>query len=138
VLCVAVDAWRFTALIEANEGAGVEEMLLAAEAERDRLTVAVAEFEKEAAVLQLLSETLDAAEGEAKTRYLTPVISRVEPYLKMLLPGANIVLDEDLRIAARGWRLPSCYLGRAGRPRSSSTTRLRSQTTTALKACLMS
>jgi len=34
------------------------------------------------------------------TRYLAPVIGRVEPYLKMLRPGANIVLDEDLRIAA--------------------------------------
>ncbi|MET4072497.1 uncharacterized protein YhaN/Sec-independent protein translocase protein TatA [Bradyrhizobium sp. S3.2.6] len=97
---LGIEVTRLTALIEANEGAGVEEMLLAAEAERDRLTSAVAEFEKEAAVLKLLSETLEAAEGEAKTRYLTPVISRVEPYLKMLLPGANIVLDEDLRIAA--------------------------------------
>jgi len=91
---------RLTALIEANEGTGVEEMLLATEAERDRLTSAVAEFEKEAAVLELLLETLEAAEGEAKTRYLAPVVGRVEPYLKMLLPGANIVLDEDLRIAA--------------------------------------
>jgi uncharacterized protein YhaN len=97
---LGIEVTRLTALIEANEGAGVEEMLLAAEAERDRLTRAVAEFEKEAAVLKLLSETLEVAEGEAKTRYLTPVISRVEPYLKMLLPGADIVLDQDLRIAA--------------------------------------
>jgi energy-coupling factor transporter ATP-binding protein EcfA2 len=91
---------RLTALIEANEGIGVEETLLATEAERDRLTSALAEFEKEAAILQLLLETLEAAEGEAKTLYLAPVVGRVEPYLKMLLPGANIVLDEDLRIAA--------------------------------------
>ena len=97
---LGIEVTRLTALIEANEGAGVEEMLLATEAERDRLTSTVAEFEKEAAVLQLLSDTLEAAEGEAKTRYLAPVVSRVEPYLKMLLPGANIVLDEDLRIAA--------------------------------------
>jgi energy-coupling factor transporter ATP-binding protein EcfA2 len=97
---LGIEVTRLTALIEANEGAGVEEMLLATEAERDRLASAVAEFEKEAAVLQLLLETLEVAEGEAKTRYLAPVVSRVEPYLKMLLPGANIVLDEDLRIAA--------------------------------------
>jgi chromosome segregation ATPase len=97
---LGIEVTRLTALIEANEGAGVEEMLLATEAERDRLASAVAEFEKEAAVLQLLLETLELAEGEAKSRYLAPVVSRVEPYLKMLLPGANIVLDEDLRIAA--------------------------------------
>ena len=97
---LGIEVTRLTALIEANEGAGVEELLLTAEAERDRLASAITEFEKEAAVLQLLLETLEAAEGEAKTRYLAPVVSRVEPYLKMLLPGANIVLDEDLRIAA--------------------------------------
>jgi chromosome segregation ATPase len=97
---LGIEVTRLTALIEANEGAGVEELLLTAEAERDRLASAITEFEKEAAVLQLLLETLETAEGEAKTRYLAPVVSRVEPYLKMLLPGANIVLDEDLRIAA--------------------------------------
>jgi DNA repair exonuclease SbcCD ATPase subunit len=91
---------RLTAMIEANEGAGVEEMLLAAEAERDRLTGAIAEMEQEAEVLQLLLDTLETAEGEAKTRYLAPVVSRVEPYLKMLLPGSNIILDENLHIAA--------------------------------------
>lgn len=97
---LGIEVTRLTALIEANEGAGVEEMLLATEAQRDRLTSTITEFEQEAAVLQLLLETLEAAEGEAKTRYLAPVVGRVEPYLKMLLPGANIVLDEDLRIAA--------------------------------------
>jgi hypothetical protein len=60
----------------------------------------VAEFEREAAVLQLLLETLNSAESEAKSRYLAPVVSRVQPYLRMLLPGADIVLDESLHIAA--------------------------------------
>jgi uncharacterized protein YhaN len=91
---------RLTALIEANEGAGVEELLLAAEAERDRLGNMVAEYKKEVSVLELLRATLDAAESETKSRYLAPVVARVEPYLRMLLPGANIVLDESLRIAA--------------------------------------
>jgi len=75
-------------------------MLLTAEAERDRFTSTIAEFQEEAEVLQLLLDTLETAEGEAKTRYLAPVVSRVEPYLKMLLPGSNIVLDENLQIAA--------------------------------------
>jgi DNA repair exonuclease SbcCD ATPase subunit len=91
---------RLSALIEANEGGGVEEMLLTTEAERDRLTSTIAEFQEEAEVLQLLLNALETAEGEAKTRYLAPVVSRVEPYLKMLIPGSNIVLDENLQIAA--------------------------------------
>src|SRR6185437_12280131 len=65
---------RLTTLIAANSGAGVEEALLAAEAERDRLTGVVAELEQEVAVLQLLLETLEAAESEAKNRYLAPVV----------------------------------------------------------------
>jgi uncharacterized protein YhaN len=96
---LANEVTRLTALIEANEGVGVDEMLLAAEAERDRLAGMVAEFEQGAAVLQLLLDSLETAESEAKNRYVAPVVGRVEPYLKMLLPGANIVLDENLRIA---------------------------------------
>ena len=38
---LAKEVTRLTALIEANEGAGIEEALLAAEAERDRLFKAV-------------------------------------------------------------------------------------------------
>lgn len=91
---------RLKTLVEANEGAGVEEQLLVAEADKDRLELNVGDYKKEAAVLGLLSETLEVAEGEAKARYVAPVVSRVEPYLKMLLPGANIVLDEDLGISS--------------------------------------
>ena len=76
-----IDIARLAALIEANESSGVEELLLASEAERDRLAETVAEFEQEAAVLQLLLETLETAEREAKNRYLAPVVSRVQPYL---------------------------------------------------------
>jgi chromosome segregation ATPase len=90
---------RVNALIEANEGIGVEEMLTASEADRDRLTETVAEYETEIAVLELLLTTLEAAERDAKNRYLAPVVSRVQPYLKMLLPGTDIVLDENLQIA---------------------------------------
>ena len=74
-------------------------MLAAGEADRDRLTETVAEYEKEVAFLELLLTTLEGAERDAKTRYLAPVVSRVQPYLKMLLPGADIVLDENLHIA---------------------------------------
>lgn len=91
---------RLAALIEANEGAGVEEALDASQAEQERLAGVVKAFEQEVAVLQLLSDTLETAEREAKNRYLAPVVSRVEPYLKALIPGARLVLDEELHITA--------------------------------------
>ena len=90
---------RLTALIQAQEGLGVEELLLTKQAERDRLREAVAGYEQEAAVLQLLLETLEDAEREAKNRYLAPVVQRVQPYLKMILPNSDIVFDEDLGVA---------------------------------------
>jgi uncharacterized protein YhaN len=89
-----------TASIEANEGAGVEEELEQSRAEEARLEAAVRGYEEEVSVLQLLQSTLREAEREAKAFYLAPVVSRVEPYLKMLLPGSEIVLDENLKISA--------------------------------------
>jgi uncharacterized protein YhaN len=91
---------RLTALIEANEGAGVEEELEIARAEQARLEAAVKGYEEDAAVLQLLQQTLREVEREAKALYLTPVVSRIEPYLKMLLPGTGLVLDENLSISS--------------------------------------
>lgn len=91
---------RLTALIEASEGAGVEEALEVARADQARLEMAVKGYEEECAVLKLLQQTLRGAEREAKSRYLAPVVSRVEPYLKMLLPGTGLVLDENLSISA--------------------------------------
>jgi energy-coupling factor transporter ATP-binding protein EcfA2 len=91
---------RLATLIEANEGAGVEEALEIAKAEQTRLEAAVKGYEEETAVLQLLQQTLRGAEQEAKALYLAPVVSRVEPYLKMLLPGTDIILDDNLNISA--------------------------------------
>lgn len=91
---------RLTTLIEANEGAGVEEALEVARADQSRLEAAVKNYEQEVEVLQLLRQTLRDAEREAKALYLAPVLSRVQPYLKMLLPGASLILDEDLSITS--------------------------------------
>jgi uncharacterized protein YhaN len=89
-----------SAWIGANEGTGVEEELETARAEQSRLEIAVKGYEEDVQVLQLLQQTLRDAESEAKSLYLVPVISRVEPYLRMLLPGADLMLDENLGIRA--------------------------------------
>jgi uncharacterized protein YhaN len=91
---------RLQALIEANEGVGVEEALEAAKVDQIRIEATATSFEQEASVLRLLLDTLRVAETEAKTQYLAPVVSKVEPYLRMLLPEADIILDENLGITA--------------------------------------
>jgi DNA repair exonuclease SbcCD ATPase subunit len=84
--------------IEVLEGAGLDEAIQQkarelefGEEERSRL-------EREVQVLSLLLSTLRAAEQEAKERYLSPVLKRVRPYLQLLFPGADIKIDENLRI----------------------------------------
>ena len=54
--------------------------------------------EREAQALKLLHLVLTQAEKEAKEEFLSPVTKRVQPYLKMLLPEAELVLDENIEI----------------------------------------
>lgn len=54
---------------------------------------------REVEVLGLLLSTLQDAERKAKEQYLLPVVERVRPYLRGLFPGADIHIDEDLRIS---------------------------------------
>ena len=70
VAALTNEVTRLSALVEANEGAGIDEILLEKLAERDRLLAIVAEFMQEATVLQLLYETLETAEREAKNHFL--------------------------------------------------------------------
>ncbi len=91
---------RLEGLIEANEGVGVEEALDEAHAEEARLELQTNHYQEEAAVLELLRDTLREAESEAKQRYVTPVVQRAAPYLRMLLPETDLLFDEDLSISA--------------------------------------
>ena len=62
----------------------------ALEAARDALARAA----REAAGARLLHDTLLEAQKETKERWLGPVRERVRPYLKLILPDSDIVLDE--------------------------------------------
>src|SRR5579885_1113075 len=55
---------------------------------RDRL-------QTEANAWALLVTSLEQAEREAKEAFLEPVIKRVDPFLRLLLPGAAVSLDEE-------------------------------------------
>ncbi|HWI29785.1 MAG TPA: hypothetical protein VN668_22605 [Stellaceae bacterium] len=74
---------RLGAHVEAAEGAGLEEAIERTKLDLERLEAAVATMQEEAAALELLLTALRQAESEAKARYLAPVTSRVEPYLRM-------------------------------------------------------
>jgi uncharacterized protein YhaN len=61
---------------------------------RDRLA-------RDADALQLLHETLNRAEQQAREAFLAPVQTRIQPYLRLLLPETELVLsDDDLGVTA--------------------------------------
>lgn len=85
--------------VEAAKGAGLDEAI-----EQQARELALAEEEKrrqdrEVEVLRLLLSTLRSAEQEAKELYMSPVLRRVRPYLQLLFAGADIRIDENLKIA---------------------------------------
>jgi DNA repair exonuclease SbcCD ATPase subunit len=86
--------------IEAFEGTGLDEAIEQKERGLEQAQERLRRVEREARVLTLLLNTLQAAEREAKEKYLSPVLNRVRPYLQFLFPGADIRIDEDLNITA--------------------------------------
>ena len=84
--------------VEALEGAGLDEAIQKKARELELHGEEHRHSEREVRVLSLLLSTLRSAEQEAKERYLSPVLNRIRPYLQLLFPGAEIAIDEDLRI----------------------------------------
>ncbi|ESQ87921.1 hypothetical protein ABAC460_17165 [Asticcacaulis sp. AC460] len=64
------------------------ELLDAVIAKRDRIA-------EEAEVLSLLSNVIKVAQQEASIRYLAPITKKVAPYVKQLIPNANMAFGED-------------------------------------------
>jgi uncharacterized protein YhaN len=96
---LGIEIAKASGIITASEGDGIDEALDSARTEQSGLNAQVKNYEQEVSILELLRDTLRSAEIEAKARYLAPVIMRVKPYLNMLLPSTDLVLDEDLHIA---------------------------------------
>jgi hypothetical protein len=71
-----------------------------AQAADEELEFEQANFERlrdDAATLQLLKKVLVEAQEDAARRYLAPITARIQPYVKRLLPTADLSLGEDYR-----------------------------------------
>lgn len=74
---------------------GIGEVL---EEARGELARAVQRYERlrlDSQAWDLLVSTLGESERDAKEAFLEPVIKRVDPFLRLLLPDAHITLDEE-------------------------------------------
>ena len=93
-----IESVRLRERIEFHDSAGIDEAIEHTLHELEQETRRGDRFQRELEVLDLLAESLSAAESEARERYLAPVINRVQPYLQMLFPNAEIGMDENLKI----------------------------------------
>ena len=84
--------------VEALEGAGLGEAIQQKEREKEICEEEREGSRREVEILTLLLSVLRTAEHEAKERYLSPVLNRLRPYLRILFPGADITIDENLHI----------------------------------------
>ncbi|WP_170937334.1 MULTISPECIES: AAA family ATPase [Rhodomicrobium] len=74
---------------------GLGEQLAEITGQRDAAASRIAALHAEAAAARLLHDTLAEAQRETKDRWLGPVRERVKPYLKLIQPDSDIVLNED-------------------------------------------
>ncbi len=84
--------------VEASEGGGIDEVIQQKNRELELCQEEIRRSKREVDVLTLLLLTLRDAEREAKELYMSPVVNRLRPYLQLLFPGANIAIDENLKI----------------------------------------
>ena len=89
---------RLQSHVEAAEAVGLDEVIEQKSRELELAEENLRRYKREVQVLNLLLSTLRGAEQEAKERYLSPVIQRVRPYLRVLFPNAEIKIDENLYI----------------------------------------
>jgi hypothetical protein len=96
----AADARELEVELRTLGQTGLGEELEEREGELARTKDRCARIEREAKATRLLLETLVAAERQAKETFLGPVKDRIKPYLKLLLPDAEVLLaDDDLAIS---------------------------------------
>jgi DNA repair exonuclease SbcCD ATPase subunit len=91
---------RLRARIQALAGGGLDERLAGARRRLDELERECAKYRAEVEALELLLRVLRDAERDAKERYVGPLARRIRPYLQALFPGAELEVDEGLRITA--------------------------------------
>lgn len=74
---------------------GLGEQLAEVEGKLERVRLQAEAKEREGSAARLLHETLLEAQSESKDRWLGPVRERVRPYLRLIQPDTEVVLNED-------------------------------------------
>jgi DNA repair exonuclease SbcCD ATPase subunit len=79
--------------------AGLGERIQVVKGDLETAEASYQRLDRQAAAVKLLLATLTAAERDAKETFLGPVRERIQPYLRLLIPDAELALaNEDLGI----------------------------------------
>ncbi len=60
----------------------------------------IAHHEHQIAALELLADTLASVETDSRSKFLAPVMRRLEPYLSQVFPDAEVVFNESFGVEA--------------------------------------
>ena len=74
---------------------GIGELLEEAREQAARASCRRDRLQADARAWDLLVSTLKRAEREAKERFLEPVLKTIDPFLRLLFPGARLALNEE-------------------------------------------
>jgi DNA repair exonuclease SbcCD ATPase subunit len=74
---------------------GIGEMLEEARGQAVQVVSRLDRLQADARAWDLLVGTLSSAERDAKEAFLEPVLKSIDPFLRLLLPGARLALDEE-------------------------------------------
>jgi len=86
--------------LERDREDGIESRVEELEEKVQSLRERAHQFERELEALDLLLETLTQVEQQSRELYLGPVLGRLDPYIKLLFPGAKVGIGRDLRVEA--------------------------------------
>ena len=89
---------RLKGSLETIGKAGPGEQCAALEADLNSATIRYATLDRDAQAVRLLHQTIVDTERDANTQFLQPVVERVQPYLRRVLPGARVRFSADLAI----------------------------------------
>ncbi|OYX45928.1 MAG: GTP-binding protein [Alphaproteobacteria bacterium 32-64-14] len=74
---------------------GIGEKLDEVSGQLERAQAHLGRVELEAAASQLLVDTLQQAQRDTKDRWLAPLRQRIQPYLRLVQPDGDVVLNEE-------------------------------------------
>jgi hypothetical protein len=108
------EVMRLQYLLDAAGAGGLEEQLADAKGNLERLQRRQRELQRRARALDLLAGALEAKRQALTKRLQAPLLKHLNHYLRLLMPGASVTIDDALKPVALSWDPAAASGGVAG------------------------